>query len=48
MGAQCKYGQEVCGVLKDGLTIDPHGFECIDTRSHKESCEFATLYSGWY
>ena len=44
MDAQCKNGQEVCGVLSDGLTIVPRGFECIDTRSHKESCECVAVY----
>ena len=43
MDAQCKYGQEVCGVLSDGLTIVPRGFECIDTRSLKESCEYVAV-----
>lgn len=43
MDAQCKYGQEVCGVVADGLTIVPRGFECIDTRSHKESCKHSVV-----
>ena len=48
MDAQCKYGQEVCGILSDGLTIVPRGFECIDTRSSRESCEYVAVYVARY
>ena len=47
MDAQCKRDQEICGVLSDGLTIVPRGFECINTRSHKESCKYAAVYPSY-